>query len=272
MQALQSWELPGTPTSLAWSPDSGRFFAMCQARARSAMRFVIVDARSGEVLRSWRAWWRHQGDQTAWSPGGDLVACLELNTVAIDHLTKRTSFTLKPSGSPVGFAFSPSGSRIAVGGSDGKVHVWDLDAAGPEAKQQLVLTGPPGDVNCLAWSHDGARLAGGVTDPRTLHGVLCLWGARRGKLLARIAEANVRGIAFSPDGHQLASVSRRGAVKLWSGFTGELEDDLTSLCKGGPAHGLSWSRQGLLAVAKGDLIVLNPPMRKVLRRFRPVAD
>jgi hypothetical protein len=269
-----SWKLPDRPTSLACSPDGRRFIAWCEGGRSDPRTVVIVDARSGETLQSWPVSWRSRGGQTSWSPADDLVAWVDGQRADVaDAATLTTRFAVPHSDWTTAAAFSPTGARLAVGGEMGRVYIWDLPGRGGAAKKHLVLTGPPAGAIHLAWSPDGARLAGGGgPEQRRAPSALHLWDVRMGKLLATIAEANVRGIAFSPDGQQLASVSQHGAVKLWNGHTGALEDDLTSLCKGGAGHGLAWSPQGFLAVAKGDLIVLDPSARKVIRRFRPMAD
>ena len=52
-------------------------------------------------------------------------------------------------------AFSPDGRRVAIGATDGKIHVLDADtgaAVGPP------LSGHTGPVNIVAYSADGTRI------------------------------------------------------------------------------------------------------------------
>ncbi len=57
-------------------------------------------------------------------------------------------------------AWSPDGRRIASGGNDSTVQVWDARAG-----HRLVLyTGHTGTVYTLAWSPDGRRIASGSDD------------------------------------------------------------------------------------------------------------
>lgn len=67
--------------------------------------------------------------------------------------------------------WSPDGSRIATGGKDHTVRVWDAEIGA----QLLVLEGRPVAVNAVAWSPDGLRLAAGSFD-----GEIRIWDASRG--------------------------------------------------------------------------------------------
>src|SRR5262249_46016182 len=63
----------------------------------------------------------------------------------------------RPPGDIYGIAFSPDGSRLAIGGSGGAVRIYDVPSG-----QQLFALPSPGDqagVARLAFSPDGSRLA-----------------------------------------------------------------------------------------------------------------
>jgi len=103
-------------------------------------------------------------------------------------------------------AFDPDGQRIATGGDDNKVRLWDV-ATGTEL---LVLEGhgqgavflPPG-VYSLAFGADGTLLASGGHDGRVK-----VWDAASGKVLFEAAVATkpiVMSVAFSPDSRLLAA-------------------------------------------------------------------
>jgi WD40 repeat protein len=136
---------------------------------------------------------------------------------------------------PVCVAFSADGQRIAVGcatSSDrpGTLQLWDL-ATG---RLSLTLQGfYGGSVISVAFSPDGKRLAAAVGfyqggDKDNL-GEVRVWDAGTGHPVYNLHghPSCVWGVAFSPDGHRLASVGgprlsdTPGEVKIWDMHTGQ---------------------------------------------------
>jgi WD40 repeat protein len=113
-------------------------------------------------------------------------------------------------------AFSPDSKRLAAGGYDKTIRIWDVATA----KEVLRWKTPEGNLGCLAFSPDGRLLASGVVlDP----GVR-LWEAATGRPV-RVLEGLPRGtssLAFSPDGKLLAAGGYRTAeVHLWHVANGQ---------------------------------------------------
>ena len=78
-------------------------------------------------------------------------------------------------------AWSPDGSRLALGEGGGLVTVWNTATA----KRLLVLPDRAGEmeVSTVAWSPDGRRLASGSWETKTL----TIWDTRYGKATPRPA-------------------------------------------------------------------------------------
>ncbi len=79
------------------------------------------------------------------------------------------------------------------------------------------LVGHRGQVNCVAWSHDGRHIATGSAD-RTVR----LWDAASGSEIRSIAGHNgaVASVAFSPDDRRVVTTGEDGTARVWDLATG----------------------------------------------------
>ncbi len=104
-------------------------------------------------------------------------------------------------------AYSQDGRRLASGGYDGTVRVWDAVSG----EHVHTLGNHPKSVGCVAFSPDGKHLAA-VSD-RTV----VIWDAASGERWRALEypTSQVGGVTFSPDGSQLATVVE-DAVVVWS--------------------------------------------------------
>jgi dipeptidyl aminopeptidase/acylaminoacyl peptidase len=122
-------------------------------------------------------------------------------------------------------AFDASGTRLISGSRDHTVRVWTTSSTKPLA----TLSGHAAPVGRLAISPDGKRIVSASAD-----GTLKLWDAPSGSEVATLSGhegsqrseygsivGRITGLAFSPDGKQIASASTDHTLRLWGGTSGE---------------------------------------------------
>jgi WD40 repeat protein len=156
------------------------------------------------------------------SPDGGLMASTRAFKPAI-HLTdvptgKELRQLVGHEGGVLEFAFSADGKRLASGGADGRLCVWEVasgrllrrfQAAGEEPRPLAVSP----DGNLVVWA--GARSGKGS--------VLHLWDAETGRERVQFKGPahQVFSAAFAPDGKLLVSSSADGTLRLWETATGK---------------------------------------------------
>lgn len=126
-------------------------------------------------------------------------------------------------------AFSPDGNYLASGNEDHQIHFWQV-ATG---ERVATLNGHSNEIHAIAFSPNGRLLASGSYDK-----TVKVWEIPAAPLsassLSTTAKFTLNGhthwvesVAFSPDGHTLASSSRDCTIKLWSVNTGDCQNTLT---------------------------------------------
>jgi WD40 repeat protein/DNA-binding SARP family transcriptional activator len=207
----------GIPT-VAFSPD-GRLLASGGADGQA----ILWDAETGERVLALQVHPDGIGaTRVAWSPDGTrLAAASDARLVAgkpaggeplvkvWDTASGQALYTL--TGLPNrawALAFSPDGSKLAVGAEANFVKVYDA-ATGEESRS---LAGHSGGVYSVAFSPDGALLATGGHDPPKL------WDLATGQegVTLQGHTGDVEGLAFSPDGTRLASSSVDGTTRVYT--------------------------------------------------------
>ncbi len=236
---------------VAWSPDNSRLASGTESgRVRiwdpqRGSSEVALPTTNGGVVTS-----------VAWSPDGSHLASVSGGIVRISAAANgATLWSLdEHAGLVTSVAWSPAGTHFASAGIDGTVRVWSNDG-----DPLMVLEGPgEGQVSTVAWSPDGSQLASAGTDSTVrlwdaATGVTVeLWDQDFGSQRAGLGGSPAfLGLAWSPDGRELAASTEQGEVLCWE--TGAGAGSSSSVGgHAGRAWGVAWSPGGRLLASVGE--------------------
>jgi serine/threonine-protein kinase len=170
------------------------------------------------------------------------------STYLWDTATGKITATLADPGSQGvnAMAYSPRGTTLAVGDTDGSTYLWDT-ATG---KITATLADPgDGGVNAVAYSPAGTTLAVGDTDGSTY-----LWDTATGKITATLTDpgnSGVNAVAYSPAGTTVAVGDLDGSTYLWDVATGKITATLTDPGNDADVNAVAYNPAGT-TLAAGD--------------------
>ena len=220
---------------IAFSPD-GRFLAT-GGTGGSAFGLWDMSNPAKPVLRaSAKPDGEYGISAVAFSPGGQILATVtQENTVSLwdvsdlAHVTRLSSRQIGGSALVDSVAFSPDGHVLATG-SDASVMLWDVS----RPSRPALLGSPLAGRSPLAFSARGHLL---VTHnrARTDSNTFVLWDVTAPARAVRAGQqlsGNNDAVAFSPDGHTVATTRFDGTTILW-----DVTDPATPRQSGAPLAG-----------------------------------
>ena len=161
-------------------------------------------------------------------------------------------------------AFNKDGTKLAYGGNDGTIFLWEIDPQQKKIiKRRFLREGHTKLVRSVAFSPtDSEKMVSGSVD-----GKIILWNVTSAQPLDEHSDkhkgesgnVNVNSLAFSPDGEKLASGGDDGKIILW-----DVETDPDHL-QGGPT--LEGHRDWILSLAfspDGEILAAGDGDHKII--------
>ncbi|MDH5506157.1 MAG: hypothetical protein OEZ02_02925, partial [Anaerolineae bacterium] len=138
------------------------------------------------------------------------------------------------------FHWSPSGVRLAFGGKNSELAIWDRD----EKDRLISLEGHTRNAENLQWSPDGRYLSAEV------EGVFSIWASETGKrVLHTLPDFNPEKIGWSPDSRYLTFANFEENIIIWESEVWE-NVQTVDVDQGLRHRGkIAWSPQGDLLAA-----------------------
>lgn len=217
--------------TLAWSADGTRV-----ASGGRDNTVHIWDPMTGALLCTYLGH-SHLVTTLAFSPDGRYLASGSWDGTAQIWSTTDGKHLTTPHAQPKDQVFavvwSPTGSTLAVAGTDVRLYHWDGATAYSHLTCQYDEHG--GVVYGVAWSPDGYRLASGSFD-----GTVHVWETQQGKRLTEYQHTGwVRAITWDPSGQYIASGGRDMQVHIWHAESGHL---FSTYCEHrGVVYSVSWT-------------------------------
>jgi WD40 repeat protein/serine/threonine protein kinase len=243
---------------VAWSPDgdrlatAGHFVDGAAAAGGVAVSqssaVKIWDPATGKELATLKG---HTGavEAVAWGPDGTLASASADGTVRLwvrDGSGYRMARILRGHKGPVqALAWSPDGKRLASGGVDHMVRIWNPDQDEPVR----VFRQHTGAISAVAWSApaDAAPMLASCGADRKVR----IWDASDGREVAVLpaSDVRVRLVAWSPDGQRLALAGDDRVVRVWDRRRRQVVRTLEGHT--GAVLAIAWSPDGRFLASAG---------------------
>ena len=166
-----------------------------------------------------------------------------IGTKADVHAQQTSAFVLSVD-------WSPDGTQIATGDSQGAVRILDPNTFAVQKTIQALEREWLPNVDAIRWSPNGAYLAAGVSTANSFVGFIQIVNVASGQIVTSIRSgSSVTGVAWSPNGSLLAAggndrFTLLGWLKVWDTTDYQLIADLKHGRSADAVTSVSWSPDG----------------------------
>jgi len=215
---LLSVRLQRGGSGLAFSPD-GKILALAIGptvqywNLGTGQGRIVFERKNSRLVRDSRG---ARINHIAFAPNGRTLGIVVSEGVILwDVNTECELGLIRPANFGAHVAeFSPDGKLLALVDGREQVSLWDVTT---RRMVRNLEEGEDGGALCIAFSPDGALLAGGLSDHTEAPGRLVIWDTTTGKAVCRIVchSRGVGGLTFFPTGRLVATTGGDGTVKVW---------------------------------------------------------
>ncbi|MBW3543439.1 MAG: WD40 repeat domain-containing protein [Planctomycetes bacterium] len=248
-QPATKWNLPLPEFPILAADGDGKRVA-CRMLKNGAEQVAVLDATTGAELARYDCP-AHRCQRVAINREGTLVAAAHGPLVSIWSFKSGKRLHLIPAHSDginvalvYGLDFSPDGRRLATGGADRRVKVWDVEHATVETEAEMIAT-----VASVSWHPEGKLLA-------SAGGELVVWKPDGEGSEWIDATFSPKSVVFSADGEHLAAAIDH-AVGVFDTRTGRSLDPARLMPKYTSLAFLPTSSQILAGNANGVLAIFD---------------
>ena len=237
---IREWEAHSRPVrGLAISPDGKRLASFVFGTgARHPIRIWDTTGRKTLEFKGHRFY----VNALKFSPNGEWIASAGSKSVIVwNSATGKVKHTLTSEKSKLLYsvAFSEDGNRVAAGGDDGTVHIWDVQTA----RKLHTLSEHTSTVTHVMFTPSGR---GVISTSKNVIAVRNLDSASDIAILK--SPVTILAMSSSRDGSRIATAGIDGAIRIWDPTR---NSEFRSLPHGEQAIGLGVSRDGSRLVSCG---------------------